>query len=510
MGIESTPVSDTNRILLAKQEQEAKPSTTPDRRMIPITGKINLTETPEVVMPIPTKTHLANTVTISPPPPTLSPTPYPFSGRLFISKVMYNPVGDEPENEWFEIYNPDNIVVEISYFKIGDEETPNGSEGMLIFPENSFIESQQTIVIANHATAFFARYSKYPTYEITESEESVPNLTKYTRWSKGNVNLSNENDEVLLLDGADNIIDKVAWEKNPSDDTLPVFKEGSIIERMPAIQDTNTTADWVDQIQPNPFIIELNPPTPSPQPVIVIKTNAPTRTRPPTRTETASATLTPSPTSTETPTPTSTSPPTLSPPGRIVLSEVLFYPEVQGDPTVLPDLFDEWIEIYNSEDYTSDLTGICIGDAESMIDTTEGMYSFPENSTIPGHSYLVIAYYAQRFRQKYHRNPDFEFLPDDPLIPHMILNDDYYPHDGNARIELNNEGDEVVLLKNFILFDAITWGYSTLEEMVPSSPFAIPTVDIPPRGFSIERVKKEEETNTERIWQPRSTPSPGY
>ena len=138
------------------------------------------------------------------PTPSETVTPTPFGGVLLVSEVYYDALGTEPDEEWIELYNAGAATIDLTGFKVGDEETQGSStEGMIAFPIGASIAPGQVIVIANKATAFFALYGFDPDYELVESSGSVPNLTKYSSWATGAVELSNSGDEVLILDAAD-------------------------------------------------------------------------------------------------------------------------------------------------------------------------------------------------------------------------------------------------------------------------------------------------------------------
>ncbi len=100
-------------------------------------------------------------------------------------------------------------AVDLSGFKIGDEELPGGSEGMFRFPEGAVIPPRGVHLVANQAASFFARYGFLPDYETRISHPDVPVLVKYTAWSGGSIVLLNTSDEVLLLDGEDELVDAV-------------------------------------------------------------------------------------------------------------------------------------------------------------------------------------------------------------------------------------------------------------------------------------------------------------
>lgn len=192
---------------------------------------------------------------------------YTPADHLLISEILYNPIGIEPDGEWIEIYNPTSIPINLSGYKIGDEETEGGSEGMFQFPEKTVILATGKVTIANKALAFFSRWDKNPDFELVETDPNVPNLTKYTSWANGSVSLSNTGDEVLLLDKDNLFVDIANWgssvfQPNPH----PGVPEGHSLERYPADKDTDDCSqDFIEQNNPNPetggAIVDTTPPT---------------------------------------------------------------------------------------------------------------------------------------------------------------------------------------------------------------------------------------------------------
>ena len=85
--------------------------------------------------------------------PTATPTLTP--GYLLITEVMYDPAGEEPAGEWIEVFNAGDTAVDISAYKLGDEEEFDGPEGMFQFPTGSIISPGEVIVIANRTDIFY-------------------------------------------------------------------------------------------------------------------------------------------------------------------------------------------------------------------------------------------------------------------------------------------------------------------------------------------------------------------
>lgn len=181
---------------------------------------------------------------------------------MLISEVFYDQIGDLNDEDWIEVYNASGSAVDLSDYKLGDEETPGKSEGMMRFPGGSWITAGQVIVIATQADAFLREYGFLPDYELSASILEVPDMVPYSTWSSGQVTLDDNSDEVLLLDGYDNVADVVAYGYSLYPDFQPPVEdviEGWSIERSPADRDTDSSSDWIAQPAPNPGVVYLSP-----------------------------------------------------------------------------------------------------------------------------------------------------------------------------------------------------------------------------------------------------------
>jgi len=394
--------------------------------------------------------------------PTLPPTPA--LARLIISEVMYDPEMVEPEGEWFELFNSGDFGLDISDYKVGDEETAGQGEGMYRLPKGLVIQPRQALVIANRADAFRSQFQAAPDFELRESDPAVPNLEKYRDWSTGYVELLNTGDELLILNANNWVVDGVSWGNSRSALDPPAAKvaEGHSLSRRFGYIDTDRAFDWIDQPVPNPWMIDMNTPTPT-------------------------ATFTPRPTGTATPTPTPTPPGA----GILLISEVFYHSALTADPMA------EWIEVYNSGAQTMCLGGFKIGD-EEYSGGSEGMSAFPDPACLPPDSVYVVAHASEDFQSMYGFPADYEIVDSDPDVPDMIA----YAVWGAGSISLNNAGDEVLLLDrdNHIL-DAVSWG---------SSNWAFdPPVPVVLADHSLERYPANQDTNSSTDWRDQSFPAPG-
>jgi hypothetical protein len=209
--------------------------------------------------------------------------------------------------------------------KIGDAALPGDPEGMLIFPEEEIIDSKGLILVAQRAVPFEAEYGFKPDYEISDSDPDVKNMIPYYAWSSGSVRFSNAGDELILLNGWDEIVDSLAYGESKFESfqpPVPAAPEGSSLARSPMGFDTDTAEDWIISEIPSPG--EINPAPPTSTPGI-----------------TPSLTLTPTLDMTRTTTPTVVCTVTLSPPSLTPTTTPTFTMTssftVQPSPTLTPE-----------------------------------------------------------------------------------------------------------------------------------------------------------------------------
>jgi len=176
------------------------------------------------------------------------------SPTLLISEVLYDTPGADEDEEWIEIYNATASTIDLSVYKLGDEEEQGKGEGMYQFPAEASIPPAGVVVIALKATGFYALYGFNPDYEVTDTDPSIPDMIKYSAWATGKIALSNSGDEVLILDEGDAIVDAMSYGNATTffDPPCPDVSTGHSLERSPVNVDTDTAEDWIDQEFPNP------------------------------------------------------------------------------------------------------------------------------------------------------------------------------------------------------------------------------------------------------------------
>jgi hypothetical protein len=101
----------------------------------------------------------------------------PVRGAIVITEICFNEVGSTANGEWIEIYNTGPSTVDLSNYKIGDEEQSGGTsttEALFKFPAGATIASGEIQIISGGAARFFTVYGFNPTYETAEEDATVP------------------------------------------------------------------------------------------------------------------------------------------------------------------------------------------------------------------------------------------------------------------------------------------------------------------------------------------------
>ncbi|PID87133.1 MAG: hypothetical protein CSB13_00790 [Chloroflexi bacterium] len=172
---------------------------------------------------------------------------------IVITEVYYNTPGDDAVNEWIEIVNLTTEPVDLSAYRIGDAAAVGDYEGMLRFPQNAVLASEQVVVVAQTAVSFHQVYGFFPDYEIEDTDPAVPDMRDFPLWSSGDLALANDGDEVLLLHKM-TVVDAINYGDSEhffAPAINSVFR-GQSIERVPATCDTDSAAGWLPREIPTP------------------------------------------------------------------------------------------------------------------------------------------------------------------------------------------------------------------------------------------------------------------
>ncbi len=186
---------------------------------------------------------------------------------LLITEVFYDTPGDDQVEEWIEVANVGTAVLDISDYKIGDEETASDNEGMRRFPEGTNLQPGQVMVIAQTATGFEPLFGRLPDYELSDSHPDVPDMRPYLSWATGDIALANSGDELVLLNNDNRYVDVINYGESSRffSPAIGDVLTNQSIERVPAACDTDTAADWQPQREPTPGVVFLEGDCATPQ-----------------------------------------------------------------------------------------------------------------------------------------------------------------------------------------------------------------------------------------------------
>lgn len=162
-------------------------------------------------------------------------------------------------SQWIELANATRGVVALGSFKVGDEEQPGGNEGMASLPAGKLLVPGQAFVIANNGAKFFAEWGAHADAEVDSSDPASPDMLPYTPWAAdAEFHIPNSGDQVLVLDGANTVVDVLAFGNGSYPGVLAVAGVGtrhSIARRNPGQDTDDCVVDFMEQFVPTPFQI---------------------------------------------------------------------------------------------------------------------------------------------------------------------------------------------------------------------------------------------------------------
>ncbi|HXV99342.1 MAG TPA: lamin tail domain-containing protein, partial [Anaerolineae bacterium] len=198
-----------------------------------------------------------NSTTYPPPPP---PTPPP---PILIGEFIYDGLTPSTEgDEFIELCNPNPTAVDLTGYKVGDEETQGGGESMYQLPISTTLAANACLVVAKNAAQFQARFGYSPNFDVSS-------LSKYTTWGSGSWSLANDGDELLIVGPNNEILDSVAYRNG--DYTTLGLEPGASAPEPHSLQrvwptDTNSMPHDFVRTDPNPGLPTIPPAPPASPP----------------------------------------------------------------------------------------------------------------------------------------------------------------------------------------------------------------------------------------------------
>lgn len=177
------------------------------------------------------------------------------SKTLIITRFVYRSTMEPPMiyGEYLVIKNISDGPIDLSAYRVGDEETQGGMEGMFFLPSYT-LNPGASVIIAGDPDTW--NYPTGPNFYFTS-------LTPDSSWGSGSFNLSDNGDEVLLIDASGNLVDGACYggvpcifEGTTQETILNTALEMNInLPGFKRINDTDTdlASDW----QTNPTPVEV-------------------------------------------------------------------------------------------------------------------------------------------------------------------------------------------------------------------------------------------------------------
>ncbi len=184
------------------------------------------------------------------------------NAAVLVTEFMADPTGTDVDREWMEIYNNGASSVDLTGYAAGDGTNPlstSAGEGMQLFPNGTIINPGQVMVLAANANGFNAFYGFLPNFEFANSTSTlgnnalVPDLAQVPGWgvTTATLAIANGGDDVGLL-APGSTPSSFTFLDGSNHGTVTTFFTGAPLlgsnqsyERINALSDTDTAADWI-------------------------------------------------------------------------------------------------------------------------------------------------------------------------------------------------------------------------------------------------------------------------
>lgn len=163
------------------------------------------------------------------------------SASVLINAVLYDGYELANDDEMISLINITDTPVDISGWQLAD-----GDSGTAVLPPNTILQPNELIWLTKNGTAASNRYQHVTDFELEDSHSLVANL------SGGWPSLTDEGDELMLLDANLQLVDMVVyklgnrfspgWEGATVEPTY-IEEEGIFLQRVNTV-DTDTAVDW--------------------------------------------------------------------------------------------------------------------------------------------------------------------------------------------------------------------------------------------------------------------------
>ncbi len=133
--------------------------------------------------------------------------PVDAASPLQIEEVAYQGA----DEEFIALLNTGDVTLDLTGWVLGDAALPGGGEGMYALPAGYQLNSGALFVMARNAETFQGQWSRAPDAEFEEHDAAIPTLARRRDLASGSLALSDNGDEVVLLNPAGQLADAVAF-----------------------------------------------------------------------------------------------------------------------------------------------------------------------------------------------------------------------------------------------------------------------------------------------------------
>ncbi|MBN2043259.1 MAG: lamin tail domain-containing protein, partial [Candidatus Aenigmarchaeota archaeon] len=139
---------------------------------------------------------------------------------IIFTEVLYDSEKPENKKEWFEIYNPADVIFDLTGYSVSD------NDYRWEFPEGTLLDPEDYIVVARDAGGFYEEYGCYP------------DISGFSR-------TMNNDGDILVLEGrGGKVIDTVSWEGFA--DGWDIFADESKTIKRNGFTDSDSSSDWMN------------------------------------------------------------------------------------------------------------------------------------------------------------------------------------------------------------------------------------------------------------------------
>lgn len=130
---------------------------------------------------------------------------------VVVQRFLANDPGSA-SGEWYAVRNTTGATIALDNYKLGNEATPDGAQGMFSFPAGASLAPGASFTVARAGAAYQAYFGAAPDAELPpDTLAGTPDMAMFAPWASGAVQLADAGDELLVLDPSNTILDVAVY-----------------------------------------------------------------------------------------------------------------------------------------------------------------------------------------------------------------------------------------------------------------------------------------------------------